>query len=215
MTLAPITFDVAAIQQAPPPTSPTIIGIVGSGTGANSANNVPVAVNTLVDAQSVFGVGTIADACAEIYRQASLWVVGIRFDASAGIGPPTRAGRLEAAINELERAATATGRKPTVILAPKEGYVSPTDGSAVPAVPILISVAENLRAIAIADASPGTVAIATQWNTANGGGRLLSIAQSMGTSGKPLVDIAGMTGGSESCDWIARLLVSSRVFGSQ
>ena len=58
MTLAHgVNVSIGTVEQAPPPDSPTVIGVVGTGTAGSpvAALNVPVAVHSLDEAITQFG----------------------------------------------------------------------------------------------------------------------------------------------------------------
>ena len=188
MTLQPINFNIRGAPQITPPVSRAVVGIVGSSTGS-AGNHMPVAVNNLPSALVAFGAGTIYDFCVEAFKQVNLWIVGVAFD-STNSTPAARTASLVEAIAAL-RTSALTGYKPNVLIAPRETYVSATSGAASAGASALKSLAEPMRAIVIADATPSTVALATAWNVANGGPRTLAIAQSIGTPEIPLTITSG------------------------
>ena len=101
--------------------------------------------------------------------------MGVRFDDTLTLA--ARITAVNAALDALATAETATGHKPTLICAPGETYVARDDGAAQSVNAKLNSIAESLDAIAWADMANSTIAIANDWLTANGGDRLIGSPQ--------------------------------------
>ena len=78
-----INISTGVLAQAPPIDSSTVIGIVGVSTAGTPAvaNNVPVAVHSLAEAEEQFGTaGTLYEACEAILAQSTVFIVGVLFD---------------------------------------------------------------------------------------------------------------------------------------
>ena len=78
-----IDVEFGAVAPSPPAESPTVIGVVGTGTAGSplADTEVPTAVHNMDAAETQFGTeGSIFSACQAIFAQASVWVVGVRYD---------------------------------------------------------------------------------------------------------------------------------------
>ena len=202
-TLAPINVDIKSLPTPTPPSSSTVIGVVGSATAPSGVtaptaeNEIPVAVNSLSDALAAFRNGTIYDACEIAFSLANVYVVGVKFDSENAVTADRNASLVNA-IDAFRRAASVTGKKPTILIAPGETYLPPTGGTGTPPTPLVYAgsavtngspakietVAASLKAIGILDASPSTNVIAQAWSIANGKKRCLAIPQMITTPDK-------------------------------
>ena len=78
-----VNVNIGLVAAPPPIDSPTVIGIVGTGTAGSptAALNTPVAVHSLNDAREAFGsAGTLYEACRYIFQVTTIFVVGVRFN---------------------------------------------------------------------------------------------------------------------------------------
>lgn len=167
----------------PVPDSPTVIGIVGTGTGTAGTGDLAAydtaqVVTTVDEATAAFGAGTILDAVREIYTHAAVHIVGVRFNDSGTAANPGAARRtaVNAGLDGL--AASASGAfPPTLLIAPGETYNEPDDSDACTVAAKLLAVAESIGAYAILDAAyapssaPARTAfeVVSLWADNNGG----------------------------------------------
>ena len=202
VSAAPINVQITSVEQAPPPVSPTVAGIVGTAIGGGVAAGEPESVGNLVDAATAFGAGSIYDACRSIFSKSSARVVGIRFDEPAyvDVNNPTpaelitREENLQAAIAAL-RSSASTGSKPTILAAPGETRSIGAGGAADTATVALGDIAEAIRAIAIVDGDT-VAANRLAWALANGGPRILMCAQDVAIPGVAVLPGAAFLVGS-------------------
>ena len=182
MTTRGISVAFGDIAQTPPPTSPTVIGLVGDGTAGSpvAALATPVAVSNRADAETQFGTaGTLIDACRSIFAITSVWVIGVRYDST--LTGADLSGAVTDAINALLRSEVVTGFHPTLIAAPELSYDARDDGAANSNATLMNTVAESLGAYAVVDAANSDIATAKTWSTNNGAPRLIAIPQTVTT----------------------------------
>lgn len=163
---------------APPATaSDTVIGLIGTATGA--AVGIPVVgdltlVSSSTEAAVFGGSGTIPDALDAIYTNVTDEVIVSRYDHSIA-DADDRAAAIVAAINLLLSAEDEHSRRPSIVIAPGLTWNLDAGGEMAPndtendVVSALNSLAVSLGAVALGAAPPTSRALAISWAANNEG----------------------------------------------
>ena len=109
---------------------------------------------------------------------------GLHIRYGLNVDAAVRETSLQAAYAAMRSAATTTGRKPIVVIAPDETRIDTDDGDADTGATGLRTLATQLKGIAICDAAYSTIVIATAWDNNNGGARTIGIPQQVTTPRK-------------------------------
>ena len=186
MTLRPINVQIGAAAQTPLPIVSTVIGIAGTkGMGSPSAeNNEPAIGRNLAEIERLFGLDSPIYTSAElIFSMIRVRIIGCAHE--EGITDPATLSEAQlGAIQGLRQSAQIVGRSPGVVLAPGITYNLAGDADAnATALGIL---AEQLKCIAIADATPSSILLAGTWDRNNGRPRMLAIPQQINIPGKKI-----------------------------
>ena len=110
---------------------------------------------------------------------AQVRIIGCAYSSPAGQTSAQLATAQVAAIQGLRNSAQAAGRRPGIVLSP--GLGTNATGAAEPNAAALAALALQLKAIAIVDATPNTIALSGIWNINNGAPRVLAIPQKITT----------------------------------
>ena len=166
-----IDFSIAGQQQVPPPTTETIVGIVGvRGTAVSgftrAAIHTPTLVTTLAGAQQAFGTGhDMINNIALLFDAASVRIVGVTIVPS---GAEPSFDEWIAGVRVLRRAASVVGLNPTLIYCP--GTFSYTgsnlDAAANTVVAAVNGEADLINGLAVVDGPPD-YADMRDWAAAN------------------------------------------------
>ena len=184
MTMAPIVINTDFTPQPVFATTPAVVGVLAEKVTGGSANkDTPTAVRTVAAATAAFGATSkITALCKEVFAKSNAVVVGCVFDPNSDI--PSRSAGIVAAVAAIKTSLSATGFKPTILIAPGETFNEVSDepvGTAHTLAALLNTTAGEMNAACILDAGPATRAIALAYNTANGGNRALIAAQTIQT----------------------------------
>ena len=186
-----IRTSIGSIPTPPSAISPTVIFIVGTGTGTPGTGDLvaidtPTEVESTLDAQAKFGVGSILDFATEAFILSRETIWAVRYDSTL------TGAALITAVNENVDRVRLVSPRPTVLIVPSaaEGltWLRPAgvvDTSANAIGVRMNAVAESMGILAIIDGDRTDRSDAEAWAALNGGPSSLICSGVVGVSGVP------------------------------